>query len=278
MSNRMAKSARAYAERLGWRVHPLRPGDKRPLLSSWQDRASADPETVAAWWRENPSANIGIATGPESGVFVLDVDGADGERSLVTLEQTHGPLPDLFPMQWTGNGWQAVFAWPEGRDVRNSAGKLGNGLDTRGIGGFVVAPPSIHPSGARYQWGGDRDPLTLPPEPAPGWLIDLLDPPQPPQPARSEWRGASAPATDSRRALKAFESELAIVAVAPEGRRNDTLNAAAHALFRFVRDNELPADVVRDGLANAATHAGLPPIEAMNTIRSAASARGVHVG
>jgi hypothetical protein len=68
-----------------------------------------------------------VATGPKSGIFVLDVDGPEGEQALVALEQRHGPLPDLYPMQWTGGGrggWQAFFAWPEGRTIRNSAGRL----------------------------------------------------------------------------------------------------------------------------------------------------------
>lgn len=273
----LARAATAYT-RLGWRVHPLRPRDKRPMLSGWQERASADPETVAAWWRETPQANIGIATGPDSGVFVLDVDADAGERSLTALEGTHGALPNLYPMQRTGGGWQAFFAWPEGRDIRNSANRLGAHLDTRGAGGYVVAPPSVHPSGAIYAWGDERDPLAIPPEPAPCWLVDLLDPPQAPEPERPEtWQGHKKPSANAR-ALKALESELALVAVAPEGRRNDTLNRAAHALFRFVRGDELPGDIVRDGLAHAATHAGLPHIEAMKTIKSAANARGVNVG
>ena len=277
-ANWLARHAQIYAERLGWRVHPLRPGDKRPLLKGWQERASADPQTVAAWWREYPDANIAIATGPGSGILALDVDGEAGERSLFELERTHGPLPELYPMQWTGGGWQAFFAWPEGRNVRNSAGRLGDYLDTRGAGGYVVAPPSLHPSGAHYRWAESRDPLAIPPEPAPRWLVDLLDPPEPAEPERGEWCVPSSPGGGDKRALKAFRSELALVAAAANGRRNDQLNQSAYSLLRFVKSGDLPGHIVRDALADAANHAGLGPIEALNTIRSAASARGVDVG
>ena len=278
MTGHLAKAARIYASRLGWRVHPLRPGDKRPLLSKWQERASAAPEQAAAWWQETSDANIGIATGPDSGIFVLDVDGAGGERSLFELERTHGPLPEMYPMQWTGGGWQAFFAWPEGRNVRNSAGRLGNDLDTRGAGGYVVVPPSVHPNGAHYRWAEDRNPLDIPPEAAPQWLVDLLDPPEAPALERGKWCGPSSPAGGDKRALKAFRSELALVAAAASGRRNDQLNQSAYNLLRFVKSGDLPSHIVRDALADAANHAGLGPIEAMNTIRSAASARGVDVG
>jgi hypothetical protein len=68
---------------LGWRVHPCRPGDKKPILEDWPKRATTDPTLIERWWGRTPDANIGVATGPGSGTFVLDVDGPDGERALV---------------------------------------------------------------------------------------------------------------------------------------------------------------------------------------------------
>jgi hypothetical protein len=272
----LAKAALAYAA-LGWRVHPCRLRDKRPMLPRWQGRAAAEPDQIAQWWHETPDANIGVACGPASGIIVLDIDGAEGEAALAALEARHGPLPELYPMQWTGSGrgWQAFFLCPDGRTIRNSAGRLGPKLDTRGDGGYVIVPPSVHPSGGIYRWADDREPWLIPPEPAPAWLIDLLDPSVATHEPRGEWQAPHRDAGQDRRALKALESELALVAVAPEGGRNSQLNRSAHALFRF---ESLSPSVVADGLLSAARHAGLPDHEARATVGSAARARGVSLG
>jgi hypothetical protein len=220
-----------------------------------------------------------VATGPKSGIFVLDVDGPEGEQALVALEQRHGPLPDLYSMQWTGGGrggWQAFFAWPEGRTIRNSAGRLGPKLDTRGEGGYVLLPPSL--TTTAYRWAQDRAPWNTPPEAAPWWLLDLLDPPIGADservaafPMRPTYRANGG---EDRWAIKALESELALVAIAPQGTRNDQLNRSAHALFRLVVAGRLYQDLVERGLLAAARHAGLSESEARRTIASAARARG----
>jgi hypothetical protein len=109
--NTRAAWAVKYAH-LGWRVHPCRPGEKLPLLDGWPKRATTDFTLIDRWWGRTPDANVAIATGPASGIFVLDVDGPEGERSLTDLQHRHGPLP-------------------EGRTISNSAGRLGPKLDTR---------------------------------------------------------------------------------------------------------------------------------------------------
>lgn len=168
----MIQAALAYAG-LRWRVHPCRPGEKLPLLEGWQNRATTDPTMIERWWGRSPDANVAVATGPGSGIFALDVDGPRGEYTLVKLERRHGCLPDLYPQQWTGGGrggWQAFFAWPEERLIRNSAGRLGPKLDSRGSGGYVLVPPSK--TKEPYRWADDRSPWDLLPEPAPpGWSI-----------------------------------------------------------------------------------------------------------
>ncbi len=271
---RLRRAALAYAA-LGWRVHPCRAGQKTPHLAKWQERATTDQAAVEAWWSQWPSANVGIATGEASGIFVLDVDGVAGETTLAELERRHGPLPDCYPLSRTGNGSQAFFTWPRGRAVRNSAGRLGPNLDTRGAGGYVVAPPSRHPSGRLYRWEADRSPRDVPPEPAPAWLVDLLDPPQSEPEPRRPTRGYVQVSTGNRRALKALEAELALVAIAGRGRRNEALNRGAYALLRFVASGELPAEPVLQGLRAAALHAGLAGQEIEATIASAARARGI---
>ena len=128
-----------------------------------------------------------------------------------------------------------------------------------------------------YQWAVDRAPRSLPPEPASEWLVDLLDPPaQQPEAPRAAWSGTRS-ATDDRYLLRALEAELALVASAPRGRRNDQLNKSAFNLFRFAQEGRLDADAIAHGLEAAALHAGLEDKEIASTLRSAAAKRGVRL-
>jgi hypothetical protein len=157
-------SALDYARRLELRVLPLRPGSKIPLggdrccdgtHSNGSTTASGDPAVVARWWREHPTANIGIATGHR--VDVIDQDGPAGAISWARIGRA--------------NAWPAVLGMaltvrPEGAGVHRyiaatgdgNGAKIAPGIDYRGRGGYVVAPPSII-DGRRYSW---VSPLTLP--------------------------------------------------------------------------------------------------------------------
>ncbi len=164
-------AALAYAER-GWRVIPVHgitaggdctcgaddcssPG-KHPLISAWQKKATTDPDTIRGWFTAWPNINIGIATGSASGIAVLDVD-------AITL--LNGWESSTLTAQ-TGKGRHLYFAL-DGTRVRNSAGKLSSGLDMRGDGGFVVAPPSRHASGKHYAWVNPTASL----QPLPVWTL-----------------------------------------------------------------------------------------------------------
>ena len=181
--NEPLEAALEYAA-YGWRVIPIRPGGKHPPMTAWQDAATYNKTTITAWFT-GPYAGygVGIATGEQSGIWVLDVDVADGKQgdeTLHQLEQTYGPLPDT-PTAITGSGGRHYyFNWPAGADIRNNAGtKLGPGLDIRGNGGQVVAAPTIHPNGRAYQW---ETGLEQQPADAPGWLLALIAPDEPPPP------------------------------------------------------------------------------------------------
>src|SRR4030095_4606792 len=101
---------------------------------------------------------IAVACGAVSGVFVLDIDAeVGGAETLAALIQQHGELPRTWHNA-TGKGEHYWFRLPKGRECRNTAGRLGKGLDTRGEGGYVVAPGSRHPNGRYYEWLGDGDP------------------------------------------------------------------------------------------------------------------------
>jgi Bifunctional DNA primase/polymerase, N-terminal/Primase C terminal 1 (PriCT-1) len=166
----MHDAARACLAR-GWSVIPIERRGKRPLVAwlEFQDRL-ATPDELEAWLARWPEANLGIVTGRISGLVVVDVDaGHGGEASLARLEAAHGPLPGTVEALTGGGGRHLYFAHPGGR-VGNRVGLL-PGIDLRGDGGCVVAPPSIHPNGRRYAWADGRAPQEAPLAPLPAWLL-----------------------------------------------------------------------------------------------------------
>jgi hypothetical protein len=125
---------------------------------------------VASWYRQWPDANVGIVTGEISNLIVLDVDPKHGgDASLEGLERRYGPLPVTVESRTGGGGRHLYFAHP-GQFVRNRVG-LAQGIDLRGDGGYIVAPPSIHPTGGSYAWLPGRSPEELPRAPLPRWLL-----------------------------------------------------------------------------------------------------------
>lgn len=164
------RAALHYAAR-GWRVHPLRPtgsakNRRLPRLPNWQLHASADPAQIARWWAETPDSGVGIATGGAAGLFVLDVDnknGKNGDAALAALIAKCGDLPATAIASTPSDGRHYYF---EGSpEVRNSVSAIGEGLDIRGVGGYVVAP-SPADAGRNYSWVNDYPTST-----APSWLL-----------------------------------------------------------------------------------------------------------
>jgi hypothetical protein len=164
----MLAAALTYAE-AGLNVFPLKPRSKVPATIDGLKSATTDAEQVDAWWERWPDANVAIRTGVESGVVVLDVDVQHGGAgSLRELELRHGELPKTARVL-TGGGGQHVYLRHPGSEIRNSAGKLGVGLDVRGDGGYVVAPPSMHENGRAYKW---MCTLELGVANVPAWLLE----------------------------------------------------------------------------------------------------------
>jgi hypothetical protein len=166
--------------------------------------ATLDEAVIRRWWRIWPTANIAIATGQKSGLLVLDEDSyKGGDVSLRELQLLYAKLPDT-PQQLTGGGGiQYFFAHP-GQPVKNSVQNLGEGLDIRSDGGYVIAPPSLHRSGKAYQWELTHDPDDISLADTPAWLVALCSQPN---------VGTSSGTID-------------VSASISDGRRNDTL-------FRF---------------------------------------------
>ena len=155
---------------MAWSVLPVRPRDKRPLIA-WEALQSTRPSAndLAEWFRRWPDANVGIVTGEISNLVVVDVDpNHGGDDSLDRLQQRFGPLPPTVEVETGGGGRHLYFAHP-GFQLRNRVG-LAQGIDLRGDGGYVVAPPSVHPTGRRYAWSRGRSPAEMSPAPLPRWL------------------------------------------------------------------------------------------------------------
>ncbi len=149
---------------------------KHPHIRAWQEKATTNVATIRDWWKRRPSGNVGVAAGAESGVVVLDIDAkSGGEDSLDALIAERGPLPHT-PEVLTGGGGRHLYFQHPGGNIPNSAGRLGPGVDIRGEGGFVVAPPSKHQSGKSYEWEASSHFEDVLPAPIPAWLIDFLRP------------------------------------------------------------------------------------------------------
>lgn len=120
---------------------------KHPRTSNGVLDAVGERKVVKDWHGVWPKANWGLATGKSSGVIVLDVDA--GKGGFDSLRSLTVPLTAVVA---TGGGGRHYYFMHPNFEVKNSAGKLGPGLDIRGHNGYVILPPSVHPSGNPYRW------------------------------------------------------------------------------------------------------------------------------
>ncbi len=256
MSEHLMRAALNAAER-GWHVFPLRPGTKRPALHGsdrcvgtgdcanghrkWEQRASTNPQRIRLCW-ETCDANVAIATGP-SGLLVVDLDmpkttnrkgssdAPDGAATFRALcERAGHAVPDTYRVRTASGGEHLYFTAPAGVRLTNTAGTIGELVDTRAWGGYIVAAGSTTPTGA-------YEALSAPETaPVPGWLLSILTPA--PKPVRAP----SGPVTaqSSSYADTALANEAQNVASAQQGGREATLFRAARALGRLVAWGDLP--------------------------------------
>jgi len=253
------EAAIKYAEK-GWPVFPCSVS-KQPLMSKEMGGngvldATTDTEQITKWWTEHPYASIGMATGPGSGLWVLDIDQPNGPENLQNIERKYGVLPETLTQKTGGGGLQYFFTW-NGHEIRNSSSKVSKNIDIRGNGGYVILPPSSHPSKNKYQW------ITkTPPTKAPDWITDIA--------VNANSKTANPTHTDNVSAYnqKALAGEITRLATATEGERNDTLNGAAHALGQLIAGNGMDRSVVESSLMGVAMGTGLTMREAQTTISS----------
>lgn len=230
--------------------------------------ATTDPDRIKEMWSKYPRSNIGVRTGESSGLFVVDVDGDDAERALMELEVKFGALPETVTCISGGPGERRhlYFRHP-GKHVFNRRGDIGPHLDSRGDGGYIIAPPSIHPdTKRRYQWKDgvlpDRGSLSD----ASSWLVELVTGPNakgrewlrnqqntPSRPvSKTPFNGSGGSDAYYKAAL---DGECREMAQTTE-KRNDRLNIAALKLGGYVAGGHLKQDVVERALFEAAVACG----------------------
>ena len=209
----MLRTALALA-RKGLKVFPCLPRQKEPATEHGCKDASADPEIIQAWWAERPDCNVAIATGTVSGIFVVDIDNIDAEFEVRRLEAAHGTLPPTVEAL-TARGRHVYFKMPQA-PVRNSASRIAPDIDVRGDGGYVLAPPSVHPTGRVYAWSVDSAGVIAE---APEWLLTRIS-------DRTNGNGEATPPAEWRTLVSAGVDE---------GARDSTCaRLAGHLLRRFI--------------------------------------------
>lgn len=255
----LADAAQHYAS-LGVPVFPCVPGEKRPLVAHGFKDATADPAQVGAWWRRWPEANIGIPTGPASGIEVVDVDVKGDEPSGPISWQRATQVGFL-------DGWAAHVVTPSGglhayypaAEIEQRSWASGNAqLDFRGAAGYIVAPPSrtlVDGQVAAYQLldlaTGEVQPVDA------AALREFLDP----RPVRPAWQGQPFRGTLEERTQRI----TAWLERQGEGERNQGLFWASCRLA----ENGVGLREAFEALGPVAEGIGLPPREIERTIRSA---------
>lgn len=224
----------------GFSVFPLVSGGKKPAVATGFKAATIDPVQIENWFSKKTKANIGIATGDVSGIWVLDIDvknGAKGEESLAAFEAEHGALPPTLTCTTPSGGKHIYFVHDGSMSVKSAAGVL-PGIDVRGEGGYIVASPS-QIDGVPYQWVDPEATIAIAPEA----LIRLV--------------------TEKKIAPTTIDAS----AVIQEGTRNDTLMRAAVKWMKMKMDDEDVLDLLRE-LNGSACNPPLPDEELVQIVHN----------
>lgn len=240
-----------------FKVFPLVPNNKEPAVKAWRSAATRSLTQIAKWWQYKPW-NIGVATGRGSNLVVVDLDGPD---AIQWSKDTKLPRTRFVR---TGKGCHLYYLYPEGDfDIRNSASKLADFVDIRGNGGYVVAPPSIHPNGSVYAWANPKTPLV----PFPLALAERLHrEPIPPVPEDFVPRTTEGTSPYGKAVLSNLVDE---VRSCPIGARNDTLNRVSFIAGQFVAGGEIERLDAEESLTTSGLSVGLSRTEARNVVSRA---------
>lgn len=276
----LVDSALEYARR-GWHVFPCWPGDKSPCVGNDRDaggkpipktgglyKATTDEKQIRTWWLRWPNAMIGVRMGATSGVWAIDPDApkretdADGRATWARLMAQHGEV-HTHAHQTPGGGQHLLFKWDASRPITNKEGQLKrSGINVRGEGGYVIAPPSINSEGRSYEIVEPLDYFNF--AEAPDWLYDLVLTPSISEQAqakaersRSENHFSSKVRESRPYAEAALRAEAHAVASCTDGNRNNQLNTSAFKLGTLVGAGELSEGEVIGALYDAAVAGGL---------------------
>jgi Bifunctional DNA primase/polymerase, N-terminal len=276
-----------YAAR-GWAILPCGTHSKRPLVARDKDasgepipgtggvkKATKDPRQIEAWWQHWPTAMIGVACGNASGIWAIDPDAPktpgdpDGKANWAALTRKHG-CPHTHTHLTPGGGEHLVFKWRADRPLTNSEGNItGSGINVRGEGGYIIAPPSRRHDGKPYEIAEPLDFFNF--ADAPDWLYEMLRPKPRPQSTFRPSRFSSGPF--GRSPIARVQGILNRVASTTEGDRNKVLFwGAMRVVDMVVGERALPpseGDRAFAALADAARHAGLAEREIVRTLQSA---------
>jgi hypothetical protein len=243
----LTQSALWLAEEMRLPVFACGP-DKRPVTQHGFHDATRDPAEIKAQFGTPGAAMIGVPTGQGAGFFVVDLDVKNGGQGLEWLAANQHRLPRTRTHKTRSGGQHLLFQWPEGRTIRNSASRVAPGVDVRGNGGYIIAPPSPD-----YEIA-DHSALAE----APPWLLALIDPPAAPRAADLTKYGADLPKSPPRQSgdgtrygLTALDNECQSILSAPDGAKHDTLNRAAFSIGGLVAAGELAEGPALQALASA---------------------------
>jgi hypothetical protein len=231
----------------GTPVFPCNPAHKWPLTPNGFKDASCDPELVHLWWTEHPDALIGVPTGDK--FVVLDVDCVKHVEAAQWYGKANLPLTRTHV---TRSGGRHLLFKPNDA-VRNSAGKICRGVDTRGKGGYIIWWPAC---GFEVLHGGALADM-------PEWVLRTLNPP-PPAPLVPKWQGAS-----PERFHRQLQGIVRIIGLASEGERNAKAFWGACRLAEMANVGLLSREDAIALLVEAASRTGLSRREARTTAESA---------
>jgi hypothetical protein len=250
----MINHALGYAKK-GWRIFPASP-NKIPIIKGWPERATNDERQIQAWFTEYPNACIAIATGKESGVWVLDIDEHKAPGTKDAFEKKYGKLPETLTQRSANGGYHFFFKW-NGIEVQNSNGVIFPHVDVKSNKGATMLAPSTNPEGKPYTWIN-----TIEPAYAPEWLSRLVA-------KKEEKKRVDIPqGLNTKYGEAALKSALSKLSDAIEGNRNTTLNSVAISLGHLIGGRELDQAYVESFLYEEALRIGLNANEAKNTIAS----------
>lgn len=253
-----------FAARTGLSVFPC-DAAKRPCVKGGFTAATRDKEEIRRMFSAAGVRLIGVPTGQENGIIVIDVDIKNGARGMEWLNANSSALPPTRTHKTRSGGLHLVFKAPPSEAIRNSASKIAPGVDVRGNGGYVIIPPSE----------GYAVADNAPPAEMPLWLIHACT-----QSARMESKTHSENHEGTKYGLAALDAECAMVRNATYGRQELTLNEAALKIGALVAGGQIDLSTAERALVSAASHMSSAPGERPWTTREVKEkiARGMRDG